>query len=152
MQRNQNRIIRDGFLYRLFTSSNQSFDLAQMECKATNGILHKSDDTVLNSLFINIQSTNFNRQLLRNIGMYNYTPQVGYFNLATSQSGIQGPDESECLLIHEDGTQENSTCNQNRNVVYICQSGEYLSVKTISFLIETKYQLVTDFRFQPDHF
>ena len=117
-----------------------------MECKATNGVLYRSDDAVLNSLFINIWSTNFNRQLLRNIGMYNYTPQVGYFNLATSQSGIQGPDETECLLIHEDGTQENSTCDQNRNVVYRCQNGEYLSINIISFLIETNYQLVTAVR------
>ena len=137
MHRNQNRIIRDGFLYRLITQSSQSFDLAQMECKATNGVLHRSDDTVLNNLFINIWNTNSNRstlQLLGNIEMYNYTPQVGYFNLATSQSGIQGPDESECLLIHVNGTQEISTCDQNIDADYICQSGEYLyRIKTIHF-------------------
>ena len=138
-----------------------------MECKATNGVLHRSDDTVLNSLFINIWSTNLNRptlQLLHNIGMYNYTPQVGYFNLATSQNGIQGPDESECLLIHENGTQENSTCHSNGIVNYICQSGECLSIKTISFGLRQKiyinwlwisgFNLTTfdQFSFKRDHF
>ena len=95
-----------------------------MRCDHFNGVLYRANDTELNSLLVKkVTRMIKNLQLPIDIGMYNYTPQIGYFNLATSQNGIHEPEYTRCRQIYQDGTWEKIMCEDK--IDYICQSGEY---------------------------